>query len=308
MAALAGAVSGAAIAGPAINQFEVKDLESGPGDFEFQSQNAYSTGQPRRRFVETAPGDFAFDDNSVVRQREALEIQVGITDYFRIRVGIEYEQERLDDPLSPGVANAFGDLQLDELALEGVVVFVKPKKEAVGLGLLVEYGYPVSGDIESPAELFIGPIIEARTGPWSLIANLAFVKFLGGQAAAGNDDFVRDEKWDFSYFLQGQHRFSESFALALEAYGTFDRLGNSGTRDEEALLFGDTNLHRAGPVLYYTFFPDRGGLSRAAGGASLSGDGEEAKELAVSIGAGTLFGLNENTPDLTYKLSIEVEY
>lgn len=50
--------------------------------------------------------------------------------------------------------------------------------------------------------------------------------------------------------------------------------------------------------------------SRAAGGAGMSGDddGGEAKELAVSIGAGALLGLNENTPELTYKLSIEVEY
>ena len=54
-----------AAAGPAIDQFEVKDLQSAPGDFEFQSQNAFSTGQPRRRFVETSPGNFIYDDNTV---------------------------------------------------------------------------------------------------------------------------------------------------------------------------------------------------------------------------------------------------
>lgn len=41
--------------------------------------------------------------------------------------------------------------------------------------------------------------------------------------------------------------------------------------------------------------------SRATGVAGMSGD-DDAKELAVSIGAGALVGLNENTPDLTYKL------
>ena len=34
----------------------------------------------------------------------------------------------------------------------------------------------------------------------------------------------------------------------------------------------------------------------------------DSKELSVAVGSGVLFGLNENTPDLTYKLSVEVEY
>ena len=302
------AASGAArAAGPSINQFEIKDLQSGPGDFEFQSQNAFSIGQPRRQVQETAPGVFTYDDNSVTRQREAAEIQLGITEYLRLRVGIEYEQERFDDPGSVDLANAFAGLKLQELSLEGVLVFVKPKPEGVGLGLLVEYGHSISGDVEEASEIYLGPIIEAHTGPWSAIANLTFVKLLGGNAAAGDDQYVRDRKWDFSYFLQGKYRYSEDFALALESYGTIDRLGDSGTRDEAAVLFGDHDQHRIGPVGYYTFFPER--INRASlwkTGAS-SDDGDD-KEWAVTIGAGALFGLNEDTPGTTFKLSIEADY
>lgn len=301
------AVLGAATAtaGPAINQFEVKDLQSAPGEFEFQSQNAFSTGQPRRQAVETAPGEFAYDDNTVIRQREALEIQVGITDYFRVRLGIEFEQERLDEPGLFADRNAFGDLELDELALEGVFVFVKPKAEGVGLGLLVEYGAPISGGVESQSEVYIGPIIEAHTGPWSLIANLAFVRHMGGDAEQGDTDYVRDEKWDFSYFLQGQYEVSKAWTVALEAYGTFDRIANSGSRSGEAELFGDFDQHRAGPVIYYAFSPNAGVNRNST--SKLDDDGGD-KQVEVSIGAGALFGLNENTPDTTYKLSIEVEY
>jgi len=36
---------------PAIGQFELKDLEAEPGEIEFQSQNAWSFGQPRRRWA-----------------------------------------------------------------------------------------------------------------------------------------------------------------------------------------------------------------------------------------------------------------
>ncbi len=301
--------SGTAFAGPAINQFEVKDLESGPGEFEFQSQNAWSTGQPRRRFIETSPGEYLFDDNSVARQREALEIQMGITDYFRIRLGIEFEQERIDDPASFAEADMMGPLKLDEVALEGVIVFVKPKPEGVGLGLLIEYGNPVNAGPEEPAELYLGPIIQAQTGPWSLIANLAFVRALGGSPEEDDDDFVRDEKWDFAYFLQSQYQVSKSFAVAIEAYGTIDRIGNTGTRSEENLVFGDMNQHRAGPILYYTFFPDAGRTGdQIAATAARIADGEEEKELSVTVGTGVLFGLNEHTPDTTYKLSVEVDF
>ncbi len=303
-----------AFAGPAVNQFEVKDLESGPGDLEFQSQNAWSTGQAGRRSAVGAAGDVELDDNTVIKQREALEIQLGITDWFRVRLGVEFEQERLDDPTSFADANRFGSLKFDEVAVEGVVVFVKPKDEGIGLGLLMEYGSPV-GDMEAPAEFYVGPIIEAHTGPWSFIANLMFVKYMGGKAEPGNEDFVRDEKWDFSYATQLEYEFSRNWGVALEAYGTFDRLGNTGTPGEARALFGDLDQHRAGPIVYYTFFPgegDSGSRVHAGAATSLSDDADgekgEAKELSVSIGSGVLFGLNENTPDLTYKLSIEVEY
>ena len=304
------AAGSASRAGPAVNQFEVKDLQSSPGDFEFQSQNAFSTGQPNRRSALSPSGETLYDDNSIARQREAMEIQLGITDWLRFRIGIEYEQERLDDPATFTQANAFGDLDLTELALEGVVVLVKPKAEGVGLGLLVEYGNPVAGNVEDQAELYFGPIIEAHTGPWSLIANLALVKFIGGKSATGDPAYARDEKWDFSYFLQGKYRFSDNWALALETYGTIDRVGNTGTASEAALAFGDMNQYRAGAVAYYTFFPNgRAANGEHRGASKLSSDDDaDDKELSVTIGAGVLFSLNENTPDTTWKLSVEVDY
>jgi hypothetical protein len=295
-------------ADPAINQFEVKDLQSSPGDFEFQSQNAWVTGQPRRKIaVDPDDGELLFDENTVIKQREALEVQLGITDWLRVRVGIEFEQERLDDPASFNDANAFARLIADELAFEAVVVFVKPKAEGVGLGLLVEYGIPISGDPDDQSELYIGPIIEAHSGPWTFIGNFTLVQFIGGKAEPGDDDFVRDEKLDFSYFTQTMYTFSPDWSLALEGYGTIERLGNTGTKSEAAEFFGDFNQHRWGPVAYYTFFPN----GRPASSTSSALDDDDAggeRNLSVAVGTGILFGLNENTPDYTYKLSVELEY
>ncbi|MGL4396155.1 MAG: hypothetical protein ACRCS9_06435 [Hyphomicrobium sp.] len=300
-------------AGPAVNQFEVKDLESAPGDFEFQSQNAYSFGQPKRRGVTVAPGETVFDDNTVIKQREALELQLGVTEWFRVRLGIEYEQEALDDPRTFREAERFGSLKLDEVAVEGVLVFVPPRDNGIGLGLLMEFGAPV-GERAATSEFYIGPIVEARSGPWSMIANLTLVRAFGGKPGFGEDDYIEDDKWDFAYFLQTQHRFSERLALALEAYGTVDRLGDSGRPSEARAFFGDHDQHRAGPVVYYTFFPTRSGGAAPVHSASepvrlSDGDDDEGpREWAVSIGTGVLFGLNENTPDATLKLSLEVEY
>ena len=62
---------------------------------------------------------------------------------------------------------------------------------------------------------------------------------MGGKAEPGNDDFVRDEKWDFSYATQLEYEISRHRGVALEAYGTFDRLGNTGTPGGNRALFGD---------------------------------------------------------------------
>lgn len=301
---------GAATAGPAINQFEIKDLDSSPGDFEFQSQNAWSTGQPRRRWVEPEPDEHVADDNTVTRQREALEVQLGITDWFRVRLGVEYEQERLDDPATFADRDAFGPLTFSEVAIEGVIVLKKPEKDGIGLGILMEYGSPVSAP-EEAAEFYLGPIIEFHKGPWAGIANLMFVSHIGGKSL--DPDYVRDEKWDFAYFTQLQYEFSDRWAVAFEAYGAFDRIGNSGSWGEEQVLFGDHDQHRAGPVVYYTFYPCPPPLAKISGpktaAEAAEGDDEhEVKQWSVTVGTGVLFGLNDNTPDTTYKLSIEVDY
>ena len=128
-------------AGPAINQFEVKDLEIEIGQWEFQSQNAHSWSQPRRRYIEVEEGEFEYDDNTVVRQRHALEIEVGTFSWMRNRLGIEFEKERVDDPGTFAMRDDFDSLELEEIAAEAVVVFVPVDRFGVGVGMLFEYQY-----------------------------------------------------------------------------------------------------------------------------------------------------------------------
>lgn len=301
-----------AAAGPAVNQFEVKGLSNEPGELEFQSQNAHVFGQPRRKFLEVAPGDFEYDDNSLVRQRHALEAEMTLTRWLRTRVGIEFESERLDDPATFADANRFSELSLTEIAVEGVVILVPVKTQGIGFGVLAEYQHPIGSPGEA-ATLFAGPIIQAKSGPWDFVANLMLVKHLhGGDPAPGHPG--RDEKLDFAYATHLQYVWSDAWTLSLEAYGTIDRLGNTGTRSDEAILFGDHDQHRIGPVVYYTFktaaLGGRGAHTRPVKSLSNDDDKDDKDDdgASVRLGVGLLFGLNDNTPDHTLKWSVEVEF
>lgn len=309
----------AALAGPAINQFEIKDLDSAPGEMQFQSQNAIAFGQPGRKSALVGPGQYAFDDNSVTRERYALEMQMGITSWFRTRIGIEFEKERLEDPGSLARANAFEDLHLTGFAVEGVFVAVPLRKDGFGLGLLVEYDHAVRG---GDNQLFIGPIVQASSGPFTATANILLVQHMGADVRNG---FEPDRKRDFAYAAQLLYAASPAWAVALEAYGTVDRIGG-GTPPATHALFGDFDQHRLGPVVYYRF----GGASGAAkpgsalavkGKAGLDDDDgpgkvgmkgkakdDDDKENPISVGVGVLFGLNGNTPSETLKLSLEVNF
>lgn len=274
-------LTGLAHAGPAVNQFEVKNLDVEVGQWEFQSQNAYSWKQPDRKAIESTPGEFEFDGHTVVRQRYALELEVGISPRIRSRFGIEFEQERVDDPTSVITRNNFDSLGLEELALEAVWVLRPPDENTIGVGLLGEYQYTLES---SEADSFVfGPIIEFSSERWSLVLNPAVVRFFGG------DD--NDDKLDFTYAVQLATTTSEHWIWAIEAYGTTERIAGSGRPGNEAILFGDHDLHRLGPIAYYQHS---------------IGHGEHSSEL--SLGVGMFAGLNDNTPDGTFKLSIEYEF
>ena len=298
---MSGVAISTAMAGPAIGQFEMKDLEVEVGAIEFQSQNAHAFGQPNRKF-EVDGTEVEFDDNEYTRQRHALEMEVGVTSFMRSRIGIEFEKERFDDPASAALANAFDDLKLMEVAFEVVAVFSAPKQYKPGIGFLTEVEFPVQGGNESKSVIF-GPILQYDFGRWQALADLYAVYHFGG----GEDD----GKFDFQYALRLLYQQSENWGYAIEAYGTVDRLGSSGTLSEEALLFGDHDQHRLGPIVYYTV--DTGASPRSALGLPAledndGDDGSETEGATLNIGIGWFFGLNKNTPDHTLKWSLEYEF
>lgn len=292
-----GAAPTLAVADPAIGQFELKTLESAPGYLEFQSQNAWTFGQPRRQSA-IVDGEQLYDDNAVIKQREALEVEMGFTRYLKMRIGIEFEEERIDDPASPAEANSFAPLRLDEIGAELISVFIPRDGDGFGLGAVVEFERPLEAGEQM--SLIMGPIFEYASGPWLVAAIPMLVHDFGGDP---DEDGIKDDKWDFAYAAQVAYEFSETWTLAVEAYGTVERLGSTGTRGEVALAFGDHDQHRLGPILYYTV--DFGRSLRPDPRRDSNGEIENSE---VSVGLGVLAGLNDNTPDATLKLSVEVDF
>lgn len=292
-------VSGAALgftsasADPFIGQFELKTLESAPGSFEFQSQNAWASGQPQRKIEIEDGGEILMDENSLFRARYALELEMGFTKAVKMRVGVELEDERIDDPTTLDAANDFEGLKLEEIGAEIVAVLIPRDGDGAGLGLVVELEGPI--DQEGPNSFIAGPIVEYQAGAWFLAAVPMVVRAFSG----ASDDEPTDDKWDFAYAAQLRRVLSDQWAVALEGYGTVERLGDSGRPSESALRFGDANQHRLGPVVYYE-------RPLAGRGRDASADDDDAATL--TIGVGILEGLTSDTPDHTIKLSLEVDF
>jgi hypothetical protein len=288
----------AAHAEPFIGQFELKTLDAEAGSYEFQSQNAWAWDQPSRRIDIDDGDELLFDENSLFRERYALELEIGLSHRYKMRIGVEAERERLDDPSSLERANAFGELELEEIGAELVTILIPREGDGAGLGAVVELEGPF--DQEGPNNLSLGPIVEFQSGKWFAAAVPMAVYAFGGDTEEGEKV---DTKWDFAYAAQLMYRFSTTWSAALEGYGTIERIGSSGHASESVRRFGDFNQHRAGIVFYY---------ARALGSTRTSAieddDAEQEESPELTIGFGLLEGLNGNTADHTLKLSIEVDF
>jgi hypothetical protein len=284
--------------GPFIGQFELKNLESERGYLEFQSQNAYASGHPRRQIAveDTDDGEYLYDENETIRLRHALEMEMGFSRFLKARIGIEYEQERIEEPDGPAEAGDFGGLKLTEVGGEVIAILVPRNGDGFGLGAVVEIERPILSAKGDQMALIMGPIIEWANGPFSASLVPMAVHHFGGRQEKDEDGSVEplDHKWDFAYAAQFAYQFSEAWTFALEAYGTVDRLGKSGHPSLANETFGDLDQHRLGPIVYWSM-----PLEAAE-------DGGDASELTV--GLGYFAGLTEDTPDSTLKLSVEVDF
>ncbi len=294
LTAIAIAVSTAARGGPSLDQFEIKDLETEPGAIELESQNDFSSGNPRRRVVSDGAGGIIADENSITRQREGLEVEMGLTTFLKLRLGVEFEQGRLDDPATFNEADRMGPLEFDSYGAETIWTVIPRKGDGIGAGFLVEYDQ--SAQSGEASTLTIGPIVEWQSGRWSATLNPTAIQYFGG-------GYEGRSKLDFGYAARLMYRTSAQLALAVESYGGVERI-SGGNTDEAERVFGTFDQYRLGPIVYWTFGGDDDSTNPAKKKADAGGD----KKVETTVGFGALFGLNDETPATTLKLSLDVDF
>jgi hypothetical protein len=305
------------------NQFEIREPKVEAGEVEIQVLGDYHFGQPRRRFIEDSPGSLLFDANEFSRQRHTLGFGYSFTKWLSLEVQIEAEQERFDDPGTHARAESFRDLKITEVQIEGTIVLVPAAKHGFGAAFLFEHNIAV--DRSEADQLFLGTALQYTWGSWSATANLYAVKNIGGRDEL-NGALISDERWDFQYAAQLKYQVNEKLALGLESYGVVERLGNSGTKSEERQVFGDFDRYLLGPVFYYSWGADNDRAAKKAGkglrvrnanakngNADKNGDNDDDKNggkegPTYTLGAGVLFGLNENAADVVLKWNLGVEF
>lgn len=229
---------------------------------------------------------------------------MGLTNHFKMRVGIEFEKERGDDPGSLDAVDDFGPPELSELGSEVIFIPFPRQGDGTGMGIVTEIELPLGS--EEPTKFIVGAIFELQSGPWLAAAVPTFVRAIGGDPEDGERV---DDKWDFAYATQLSYGFSETWTLALEGYGTMS---------ESEIPVAHPNRHgalgipisTAGPVLYYTRylgFSKRNATNTPDLGAS-SNTNAAREDTNFSVGLGFLVGLNDDTPKGTLKVSIEIDF
>jgi hypothetical protein len=181
-----------------------------------------------------------------------------------------------------------------------ISVFIPREGDGFGVGAVVEVERPL--EKEEQMSVILGPIFEWASGPWFAAAIPMAVHHFGGEP---DEDGINDDRWDFAYAAQVAYTVSSQWTLAIEGYGTVDRIGNSGNRTETARIFGDFDQHRAGPIVYYAHDLGRDLVVQPKGSGD---DDDESENSIMTVGLGYFFGLTGNTPDGTLKFSVEVDF
>lgn len=252
--------------GPAFAEFEIPEVDIDRGTIEAEYRGAEHWGLP-----EPSPDG----ELEALRQSHELEIQLGLTDYWAVRITPDVEQPDGES------------IDLNAIGIETQFVLVRRNNGPFGLAFMAGYS-PVSlfVDLERPDELEFGPVIEIAGKTWLASFNPRLNRELG--------EFADQESVGFEYAAQFNYRFAKRWSIAALAFGEIDDLGNAGG-------FGDQS-HLFGPGLYLY---SRDGAGDAEPG-EVARDGAQ-ERLSWSVGAGTLFGLTGASDDVTLRITFAVE-
>lgn len=225
------------------------------------------------------------DDNTegAYEHEHELEVEIGLTDWLKLGLGIGFEEEEGER-----------DFEFSEIEASATIELVDPEKSGFGFALYAGISNEFAAEADDPdeKEYKLGAIAEKEFGKWLFRGNLFYISDI---------DAEDDEKFDgVEYAYQAKYTFSETWALGLEGYGSHKDLDDPAE--------DDVDEHKLGPVIYYSReLEERGRHAVSMKDDDDDGDDEE-EGLEFEASAGLLFGVTDDTPDLTVKWNLGLEF
>jgi hypothetical protein len=213
-----------------------------------------------------------------VRAASELGLQAGVTDYWMMKVALEFERE------------VGGNNEVAALVSENVFRLDKWAPRSFDVAWFTSLAAAISTEATNAVEL--GPVVSFSAGPITLAVNPFFEKTFGQN---------REEGIAFVYAYRATYSFNDLLSIGIEGYGEVEDIGNAPQTSEQ--------MHRMGPVLYFgTMHGLQNDLHNQEGHGSGfdSLHGPDYVDWHAEIGV--LFGLTETTLDTALKLNAGVDF
>lgn len=176
--------------------------------------------------------------------------------------------------LTPNVEQPDGEsIELASVGIETQFVLVTRGDGPLGIAIMAGYGpYSLFVEDGQPDEFEFGPVVEYALGPWLFTVNPRLTDELGSAA---------EQDWlGFEYAAQVRYSLSDRWAIAVLGFGEIEELVHAGPFEDQS--------HVLGPSLYLLSDPD--------------------SEREWMLAAGVLFGLTDESPDTSLRITLAVEY
>ena len=223
------------------------------------------------------------DDNGegAYEHEHEIEGEIGLLDWLKLGVGFGFEEEEGER-----------DFEFSEIEASATVELVDPEQGNFGFALYGRLSKELAEEADESdlSQYAIGVIAETTVNNILFRGNLFYIADL-----QGNDEQQFD---GVEYAYRISYQLNDSFGLGVEGYGTDTDFDDPGE--------DDANTHMVGPVLYYSRELEERGAEE--GSLKDNDDGEEEEGTEMEAQFGVLFGTNDETPDVTLKWNLGLEF
>lgn len=222
------------------------------------------------------------DDNGegVFEHEHEVEVEVGLFDWLKVGLGVAFEEEEGER-----------DFEFSEIEAAATIALMDPEKNGFGFSLYGRISKEFAADADEPdeKEFALGVIAETEVNKILFRGNLFYISDIDAEA---------DERFSgVEYAYRISYQITDNIGLGVEGYGSHKDLDDPDAEDK--------NAHKIGPVIYFSTELGENGDDEAANDDD---DDDEEEGTGFEAQFGVLFGTNDDTPDVTLKWNLGLEF